>query len=188
MRTIMPAFYKFQEEAATVGRLLAGYAELEIGLLNCTQAIRGDFDTVLKALFRARGESNRINIGDAFGRHAYDSVGLRPNFEAGIGAMRHCVKIRNQYAHCNWWDDNSGSLAFANLEDAASQTALTQNLVSLRPWHVDTSLLARQEDFFGYTDEIFRFVNYEGRRLARTIASHPFLMPAQIPPPPLHLP
>jgi hypothetical protein len=188
MRTIMPAFREFAEEAKIIGRLLAGYAELEIGLLNCVQIVRDDFDTVLKALFRIRGESNRIRVGDAFGRHTYADLGLQAEFEAGIGAMRHCVKIRNQYAHCNWYDDNSGKLAFANLEDAARLSAFVTDLRSLQPGHVDVALLQEQEAFFGYTDDIFRFVNHEGRKLAGKLASNPFSMPTQIPPPPLHLP
>ena len=46
----MPAFHRFPDEAAIVGRLLAAYAELEIGLLHCVSAARDDFDAVLKAL------------------------------------------------------------------------------------------------------------------------------------------
>jgi hypothetical protein len=64
---VMPAFHKFQGEAAIIGRLLAGYAELEIDLLNCVSVVRQDFDATLKAMFRVRGETARINVGDALG-------------------------------------------------------------------------------------------------------------------------
>jgi hypothetical protein len=41
---VMPAFQRFPNEAAIIGRLLAGYAELEIDLLNCVCRLR---DTIL---------------------------------------------------------------------------------------------------------------------------------------------
>ncbi len=50
---VMPAFRRFPDEAAIIGRLLAGYAELEIDLLHCVSVIREDFDATLKAMFRA---------------------------------------------------------------------------------------------------------------------------------------
>jgi hypothetical protein len=111
MPSIMPAFANFPHEAEIIGRLLAGYTNLEIGLMNCVQVVRGDFDTVLKAMFRARGETARIDIADAFGRHHYDSAKLGTEFSMAISAVRYCLRIRNQYAHCGWWDDNSGNLA-----------------------------------------------------------------------------
>src|SRR5262249_7168200 len=53
---VMPAFQKFRGEAAIIGRLLAGYAELEIDLLNCVSEVTQDFDATLKAMFRVRAE------------------------------------------------------------------------------------------------------------------------------------
>jgi hypothetical protein len=52
---------KFPVEAAAVGRLLAGYADLEISLLHCVQMARSDdLDGVLKAMFgRRRGAAHR---------------------------------------------------------------------------------------------------------------------------------
>jgi len=102
---VMPAFQRFPAEAAIIGRLLAEYAELEIALLDCVSAAREDFDATLKAMFRVRGETARINVGDALGHQVYDRLGLRADFELAVSAMRYCLKIRNQYAHCNWDDD-----------------------------------------------------------------------------------
>ena len=108
---VMPAFHRFPNEAAIIGRLLAGYAELEIGLLHCVTVAReeDDFDATLKAMFRIRGETARINVGDALGRQVYDKLGLGADFEMAVSAMRYCLKIRNQYAHCNWYDDRTSS-------------------------------------------------------------------------------
>lgn len=114
---ILSAFLKFTSEATLIGGMLAGYADLEIDLTHCVQVVRSDLDTVLKAMFRSRGETQRIDVADAFGRQHYRSLGISTHFEMAIGAVRYCLKIRNQYAHCTWWDDYSGQLAFANLEE-----------------------------------------------------------------------
>jgi len=66
--------------------------------MNCVQVVRDDFDAVLKAIFRVRGETARIDIADALGRHFYDDRGLATEFGMAVGAVRHCLKIRNQYA------------------------------------------------------------------------------------------
>ena len=61
-RSILAPFRKFAAEGAAVGRLLAGYSNVEVGLLHCVVAGRGgDLDTVLKKMFRVRGETRRIN-------------------------------------------------------------------------------------------------------------------------------
>jgi hypothetical protein len=80
-------------------------------------------DAVLKAMFRPRGETSRIDIADALGRHFYRDRGLGTEFEMGVSAVRYSLKIRNQYAHCVWYDDKSGKLAFVNLEEVAGDNA-----------------------------------------------------------------
>ena len=46
---------KFPAEAAAPGRLLAGYADLEISLMNCVQIARGgDLDTVRRPRMKSR--------------------------------------------------------------------------------------------------------------------------------------
>jgi hypothetical protein len=93
-RPILWPFLRFSEEGSIIGRLLAGYTTLEVGLMNCVQVVRDDFDAVLKAMFRARSETSRIDIADALGRHFYHDRGLGTEFEMGVGAVRHCLKIR----------------------------------------------------------------------------------------------
>jgi|SRR5271154_4660112 len=99
VRTIMPAFQKFPPEARIIGDLLTGYTDLELSLLNCVQVVRNDFDAVLKAMFRVRGETNRVKVADGLGLNRYRELGLDVEFSDAIDAMLHCVKIRNQYAH-----------------------------------------------------------------------------------------
>jgi hypothetical protein len=69
--TIMPCFDRYPEEGDVVGRLLAGYGELEIELCNCVAALSGNLDDAIKALFSQQGESRRINNADAMARNDY---------------------------------------------------------------------------------------------------------------------
>ena len=155
--------------------------------MHCVQIVRDDFDTVLKAMFRARGESARVDIADAFGRHFYDALGLGTEFAMGIAATRHCLKIRNQYSHCAWWDDRSGNLAFANLEDIAKGNTFLTDLGALPPRHVDVPLLTSQEDFFVYVDRMLGWLNYEGRFRTGKLSSNPLLRPTHLQHPRMHL-
>jgi hypothetical protein len=152
MPSILMPFQKFAYEGAAVGRLLAGYTTLEAGLFNCVQVALGDFDGVFKAMFTQRRATPRIGVAQSLGLPPYVRLGLDTNFIAAIAAMTHCLKIRNQYAHCTWWDDNTGQLVFANLEELSKvQTQLT-DLRQLGVHHVDATLLDEQETYFVYVD------------------------------------
>ena len=186
--SILKAFLKFTDEATLIGRMLAGYADLEIGLMNCVQVVRNDLDTVLKSMFRTRGETQRIKVADAFGRQYYDGLGIGTQFGMAIGTVRYCLKIRNQYAHCQWWDDNSGRLAFANLEEVAKLNTLVENLLELKPNHVDVPLLKKQLAYYEYAEELLTWVNLEGQRLADQSSMQKHAPPKQLMRPPLFFP
>jgi hypothetical protein len=110
--TIMPAFIRFPQEATIIGRLLAGYGDLEFDLCYCVAVARDDFDMAVKSMFRPRGEKQRIDIADSIGRSKYRELKLGTRFEEAIAATHYCRRIRNQYAHCKWHDDKTGSLGF----------------------------------------------------------------------------
>jgi hypothetical protein len=60
-RSILPPFKKFSAEGEAIGRLLAGYSNLEIGLMHCVQMARGgDLDTVLKKMFSKLSAERRV--------------------------------------------------------------------------------------------------------------------------------
>jgi hypothetical protein len=187
-RSILSPFLKFPDQAAIIGRLSAGYTTLEVGLMNCVQVVREDFDAILKAMFRVRGETARIDIADALGRHFYDDRGLGTEFGMAIGAVRHCLKIRNQYSHCVWSDDNSGNLAFVNVEEISRDNARVVDFQSLTILHVDVPILQAQEEYFVYTDELLAWTNYEGRLGDGKIKTNPLMKPNQIRQPALHMP
>jgi len=156
--------------------------------MHCVQLVQNDFDAVLKAMFRTPGETQRIDVADALGRHFYHDRNLGTEFEMAVSAVRYCLKIRNQYAHCVWYDDKSGTLAFVNLEEIAKGNDRVQDLTSLTVLHVDVPLLTDQEAYFVYADALLSWANYEGRRRDGKIKSNPQQKPNQIKQPPTHIP
>lgn len=182
--TTRQAFTKFNDEGIIIGRLLAGYADLELDLFHCVNAVRDDFDTIFKAMFKTRGETNRINMAEIFGQQHYRNLDMDTQFEKAIAAVRFCLKIRNQYSHCTWWDDYSGKVAFANLEDIANGNDLVTDFKKLGTRHVDVTTLIQQESYFEYTDNILVWVNFEGRRRAgkQSIPPQPIPLEQKLPP------
>jgi hypothetical protein len=69
MAPVLNPFHRFTSEGAAVGRLLLGYSNLEIDLMNCVQmACGGNLNTVIKAMFGARGEAKRITQAEKLGQ------------------------------------------------------------------------------------------------------------------------
>jgi hypothetical protein len=175
---------KFPTEAAAVGRLLAGYADLEISLMHCVQMARGgDLDTVLKAMFGKRGETRRINTAAILGKSAYDSLGLGSRFSDVINNMKFCLTIRNCYAHSLWHDANIGHLSFVNLEEGAQDPCKVTDLLGLTIRYVDMNILTKQEEFLDFVDHSISFLNYEGRYVRGDLANNPVPSPAPQPRP-----
>ena len=64
MSTIMPGFDRFPKEGDLIGRLLAGYGELELEMCACLAATTDDLGGAIKKLFGVRGERKRIQQAD----------------------------------------------------------------------------------------------------------------------------
>lgn len=173
MALLVP-FDRFANEAALVGKMLTGYAVLEIDLMHCVNAVRHDENAVLKAMFGARGEKRRIDVADDLGRALFEGLGLRDDFALGIAAMDHCRQIRNQYAHCVWWDNNTPRLAFRAVEEIAR---LDENvrLADLHPAHVTVPFLQDQLSYFEYTDDLLIWLIRDSRRL-QGLPFHPAVL------------
>jgi len=185
--TTRKAFNKYKNEGIIVGRLLAEYADIELSLFHCVNVAREDFDTVYKAMFRTRGETRRIDIADVFGRQLYRKIGIGTQFELAISSAKYCLKIRNQYAHCLWYDDYSGNLAFTNLEEKADKNTAITDFKDLTIRHIDVATLSRQEAYFEYSDSYLEWVNFEGRRLAGKPSTPQKAAPKQLEQPPLYM-
>jgi len=186
-RVILAPFKKFKTEGEIIGRLLAGYSSLEVGLMHCVQmGTGGNLDPVLKKMFGVRGEAKRIKAAETLGVQAYRKYRLITHFRKAIEAMRHCLLIRNQYAHHVWWDDFSGKLAFANLEELAHTPHLViKDLTDLTAFHADHTLLESQEAYFVYVDEYLAWINFEGRKKMKVIQSNVLGLPKRPAKPPL---
>jgi hypothetical protein len=99
--SILQPFKTFSTEGEIVGRLMARYSSLEVGLMHCVEVALNYLDRVLKALFRRRSETRRIDEGERLGLPAYTAL-LHVEFQAAISAMRHCLEARKQYAYWIW--------------------------------------------------------------------------------------
>jgi len=189
MPALFPALDRFDREAAIVGRLLTGYSALEYQLRLCAGMGGGDVAKAITKLFSKRiGETKRVHVADAFGRDAYGAVGLEAQYDSAISDTLHCVKIRNQFAHCIWHDDNSGRLAFAHMEEIAAPDGPGADPANLIFLHVDMDLLQNQEAFFFFVKDTLNFLNYRRRQLVGLISADAKLrVPTKVQRPPLHL-
>lgn len=169
---LLRAFTRFPHEGDAIGQIALAYSELEFDLCMCVGMGMDSLDIAVKALFRTRGESQRIEIADALGRPTYEAIGLGTPFAEAIGAMKYCLKIRNQYAHCNWHDDNTGRLSFLNLEEIATENATINNLEALTFFYLDMAILNSQAIYFGCVSNNFVWLNYEGRKRAGKLPTH----------------
>lgn len=175
------------EEAKRIGRMLAGYSELEYGLFACIESAGVDFDSSFKVMFRTRGETQRLEVADALGRYKFHALGFGTDFEMGVGGVRKCLKIRNQYAHSHWFADEK-SLNFFDMEENAKLNILltTENtrfvFRSLTP-----DLVKRQEDFFNYVSDFLIWLQMETDRKRGTPTTLDVSKPKQLEPPLLYM-
>src|SRR5438552_6004240 len=114
--SLMPAFTQHPKEAAIIGRMLAGYGELEFLLALCMQDPMGSLS---QATFRNRGEQQRILIADAILHPLYERCDLHDVWLKARSAINTCRTFRNQYSHCHWRDEKDLGLFFTSLEKGA---------------------------------------------------------------------
>ena len=77
---------------------------------------------------------------------------------SACNAIRYCLDIRSQYAHRQWWNDNTGNLAFGNLEDVASIDREVSDLSDVETKHVNVELLLDQVAYFDYANTLITWV------------------------------
>jgi hypothetical protein len=180
---INPAFERFPEEASLVGFILSSFGELELTVCQCAQAALQMSYALLKTLYRIRTTSIRIDTADGLMRPVYEAHGMTNDYDMTIKMMRHCLIIRNQFAHCNWADHEKAGLFFADLQTSAKNQNFDH---SYR--HVDPALLATQLDYFKFTLEWLRFMDHELAVKQGKLKFHVWPKPPSSTPPPLHNP
>jgi hypothetical protein len=181
--SLMPCFGPDQAEAEgnIVGRILAGYGELEVTMLACLVAIEGQIDRPTRLLFKRMSAEKRIKQAGSALLPDYKKAGLESEMSEALSDINWCRKLRNQYAHCQWGWTTPLGLFFVNLEDLAEDPAPIIKVMS-KPLYVDVPLLYKQEAYCNYVREQFMHLQtaYEawdrkssGSRISRYIFPKP---------------
>jgi hypothetical protein len=150
--SLNPAFDTYPVEASLIGRMVTSFGELELTYSMIAGTALGDQALALRAIYRGRSSGGRIDLADVLIRNAVNKTNLGLDYEETIGAMRHCLKIRNNYAHSHWAPGSDG-LFFSNLEEAASRAEGFE----MDQKHVDLKLITEQETYFDYTRSLLLY-------------------------------
>jgi hypothetical protein len=180
----MPAFHAYPKEAAAIGRLLAGYGELEFFLARCVSIPAGDLSTACRILFRSRGEEHRISTADAILSPHYEKHNLIEIWQRVRRGLSWCKGTRNQFSHCHWLND-PGGLFFTNIEKGAKSIS---GKITLAFYHVDASLLAEHEQYFRWTGEGLNYLYDEHLMRNGKLRNHIWIVPEEKQQPPRHNP
>lgn len=178
---LLRPFMKFPEEGALVGRILAGYSEIEYELCLCLASVLQDLETAIRTLYRLRGEDGRLQVADALMRPHFYKIGLADSYNEMLGSVRWCKNVRNQYAHCQWWAEPEYGLFFHDLDELA-KTAIGGQLIRFS--HVDVPLLTQQEKYLEYAAAWVLHLRSEIDRRGDTPPTRRWPAPTIIPQPP----
>src|ERR1700722_12359280 len=154
---VNPAFDRHPREGKVVGKLLASFSEIEFAVCRNAGHAAQLPDQINKALYRLRATSSRIAAADAIARPVFRSVGLGEEYLTAYAMVGICLRIRNQFAHCNWADLNDSELFFADLQEAADAPEGFELM-----WrHASLDVLMSQEAYFALTMEWLSFLDID---------------------------
>ncbi len=184
---INPAFDQFPEEARIVGKLLASFGEIEYSVCrNAGHATRLE-ESVIKALYRLRATSSRFEAADALAATPFAQAGFASEYKRAREMVQTCLRIRNQFAHCNWGThgfSTEAGLFFTDLQAAADAPQGMEFA-----WrHVDVPLLRSHEAFFALTMEWLSFLDIELAIRTGALPPRSWPRPPEQAPPPFHNP
>jgi hypothetical protein len=152
--SLMPCFEPPQgfAEGVIIGRLLAGYGEIELQMCACLIAVEGILEIPIRKIFVKRGAEGRIKIGKAALEPDFANANLLAELTEALADLDWCRQIRNQYSHCQWYWTTQERLCFVNLEDLAKQpNAISSVMANRHP--IDVLLLESQENYFWYVKQ-----------------------------------
>ncbi len=157
-------FKQYPEEARIVGRILAGYTDVECTLMNLVAVAIGDLDAVLKVMYKTNEAADRIEMANALGRRSFHARELETEFQTAIVAMRYCAKIHNQFGHCIWSEDSKNlRIGFVSLPETAELDVKIKNLERLTKRWLTLELLEAQENYFVQTIRFLSWLDWECR-------------------------
>ncbi len=143
---IASAFAEDIKPGWLIGQMLIGYGEIEYELASLLGAAY-DPRMALRAMFRSRGETARIEVADSLLHPRCLEIGVKAKYEITISAVKFCKNVRNQYSHCHWHLED-GDLWFYNMESAAEGHPET---IDFTFQHVNMKLLLEQLAYFNYS-------------------------------------
>lgn len=152
-------FNQFRYEGDIIGRMVIEYGELEWGLCLLVRHVTGDMDIAVKSLYRARGESQRLDIADALIRNRINPE-IKQIYEETLGHIRVCLTIRNRYAHSNWIQAGGNRLAFIDIEELAKRNEPI-DLDHLSHYHLTKEVVEDQARFFNDVMQNLNYLNME---------------------------
>jgi hypothetical protein len=180
---LLLAFEGHRREREIVGKILIAYGELEHVVLDMLIATLRDGQAAIRTMYQLRSEANRLAVAEAIITPSFTAAKLAVPLKEGLDAMNHCKKIRNNYAHCIWVDDN-GLLRFGNLEEPAKSKGEKCQLVT-HP--LTLTLLRKQWAYFDYTQHLLMWVGQQFREHNQQEQVGPLISkPKRVPLPKLH--
>lgn len=163
-----------------IGQLVLKYGELEWMLARVAACVAGDLDTVLKAMYRTRGELARLDIAEAFVGRRIEDPHLAMIFDQTFAAIEACRQIRNSYAHAHWMSGYEKQLGFYDLERLAKSKGAV-DLQTMRQSTLSMDVLRDQERFFAEVLHNLVHLFYEFDRPSAQVAEHHFISPIRSP-------
>lgn len=152
-------FNHFRYESDIIGRMVIEYGELEWVLCLLVRHVTGDMDVAVKSLYRARGESQRLDIADALIRNRINPA-IKQIYEETLSHVRACLTIRNRYAHSNWIRAGSDKLAYIDIEELAKRNDPV-DFDHLTHYHLTKELVEDQARFFNDVMQNMTYLNME---------------------------
>lgn len=163
--TAMPCFVQFPNVGNLVGRILAGYGELEVEMALCVaETMNGNVDDALRLLFVRMSAEKRHDMAKKAMRVPCTSAGMDAEFTETMVDMTWCRNLRNQYAHCQWYWTEVEGVCFINLEEIAKKPGAIGPLADHR--------LAINEVLLGQQDAYFHYVRASFWHLAEALKRH----------------
>lgn len=153
-------FDRFREEGEIIGRMVIEYGDLEWDLCLLVSHVIEDFDIAVKALYRSRGETQRMDIADALARNRIGDQKIKQTYETTIAHMRVCLTLRNRYAHANWLHAGSDKLCYIDIEELAKSNKPV-DMQSMQLYHLDLETIKDQARFFNEVMQNIRYLNME---------------------------
>jgi hypothetical protein len=94
--SLMPCFNadQAQAEGVVVGRLLAGYGELELQLCGCRVAVENILDLPIREFFGVRGAERRLDIAKQTLEADYAKASLTADLAQALSDLDWCRAIR----------------------------------------------------------------------------------------------